>query len=118
MSDNLKYKEYIGVVNYSAESDVFYGNVLGINDTVTFEGKSTKELKEAFKDSIEDYIETCKALGKSPEKSYKGAFNVRVGVDLHKKAAITASRYKISLNEFVKKAIDLAIRNENQLFSK
>ena len=115
MQDHLTYKDYIGTVSYSAESDVFYGKIQGINDTVTFEGKSTTELKNAFKESIDDYLETCESLGKNPDKTYKGVFNVRVNKDLHKRAALAASRKQISLNDFVKKAIAFALNHESDL---
>lgn len=113
MSDFLTYKGYHGTVAYSSVDEVFYGKVFGINDLVTFEGSSVHELKESFKESIDDYLETCKQLGKQPDKTFKGSFNVRVSKELHKKAAMIASQKSISLNDFVKKAIDSAISNEN-----
>lgn len=113
MSDFLTYKGYHGTVAYSSVDEVFYGKVFGINDLVTFEGSSVNELKESFKESIDDYLETCKQLGKQPDKTFKGSFNVRVSKELHKKAAMIASQKSISLNDFVKKAIDSAVSNEN-----
>jgi predicted HicB family RNase H-like nuclease len=49
MSDTLNYKDYISSVQFSAEDEVFHGKVLGINDLVTFEGKSVTELKKLLK---------------------------------------------------------------------
>ncbi len=85
MNNILQYKSYYASVHFSAGDEVFYGTILGINDLVSFEGSSVKELKKAFKDAVEDYLETCLAIGKVPEKTYKGTFNVRVPVTLHKK---------------------------------
>ncbi|MDB5120755.1 MAG: HicB family protein [Sphingobacteriales bacterium] len=103
MIDSLKYLDYTATVHYSADDEVFFGKV---NDLITFEGTSVSELKDAFKESIEDYLETCKSLKKSPDKSYKGVFNVRVPANLHKKAAMFALQHHVSLNDFVKTAID------------
>lgn len=54
---------------------------------------------------IEDYLETCKELGKEPEKPFKGAFNVRTGRDLHKRVVAAARDRGIKLNELVKTAL-------------
>jgi predicted HicB family RNase H-like nuclease len=76
---------------------------------VNFEGASVKELKKAFHEAVEDYLETCKELGKEPNKTYKGTFNVRITTDLHKEAANFAAIHNISLNDFVKTAISYAL---------
>ncbi|MDB5014128.1 MAG: HicB family protein [Daejeonella sp.] len=115
MIDSLKYLDYTATVHYSADDEVFFGKVIGINDLITFEGTSVLELKNAFKESIEDYIATCNSLKKSPDKSYKGVFNVRVPVNLHKKAALFAMQHHVSLNDFVKTAIDYAVNNESEI---
>ncbi|WP_445956255.1 type II toxin-antitoxin system HicB family antitoxin [Yeosuana sp.] len=115
MSDFLTYKGYFGTVNFNSDDEVFYGKVFGISDLVNFEGSSVKELKESFEESIDDYLETCKELGKQPNKTFKGSFNVRVSMELHKRAAIIASQKRISLNDFVKKAIGYAVLHENAI---
>lgn len=105
MSDLLKYKDYLGTVQYSAEDEVFYGKVHAINDLVSFEGDSVNELKKAFQEAVDDYLQTCEELGKKPDKTFKGSFNVRISPELHRQAAVYASDHSISLNELVKQAI-------------
>ena len=104
-SNILEYKDFIGSVNYSDEDECFYGKIEGINDLVTFEGSSVKELKKAFKDAVEDYIELCKEQSKEPYKSVKGSFNIRIEPKLHYSAIFTALKKGISLNQFVAEAI-------------
>jgi predicted HicB family RNase H-like nuclease len=101
----LEYKEFIGSVNYTDEDECFYGRIEGINDLVTFEGASVKELKKSFKAAVEDYIELCKELNKEPYKSVKGSFNIRLEPKLHYSAIYTALKKGISLNQFVTEAI-------------
>ncbi|CAN5228525.1 type II toxin-antitoxin system HicB family antitoxin [soil metagenome] len=115
MGNNLQYKEYIGTVEFSAEDEVFYGKVYGIKDLVTFEGRSVRELKKAFREAVDDYLETCAKLKKSPDKTFKGSFNIRLSTDLHQKAAFIASRKSITLNEFIKKAVSYAIIHEGEV---
>jgi len=105
MKDVIKYKDYLGSVHFSAEDEVFYGKIEGVNDLVTFEGKTVRELKQAFMEATEDYDELCKKTGKSAEKSYKGSFNVRISPDVHRDAARKSIELGISLNQFVEKAI-------------
>ena len=106
MKDILIYKDFYGSAHYSTDDDVFYGKIEGINDLVTFEGKSVNELKQAFHDSVEDYIKICKETGKSIYKSYKGSFNVRIDPDIHLRAAQKALILGISLNQLIQKAIE------------
>jgi len=115
MTDYLKYKDYLATINYSAEDDVFHGRIFGINDLITFEGTSIAGLKKAFQEAIIDYLETCREIGKAPEKSYKGVFNVRVPANLHKKAALVATKNSITLNEFVKAALMYAVDHEKDI---
>ena len=115
MNDILQYKGYYASVHFSADDDVFFGKLLGIDDLVNFEGASVKELKKAFHEAVDDYLETCKELDKEPNKTYKGSFNVRISTDLHKAAAVFASVHNISLNDFVKTAIDYALQHKEDV---
>ena len=112
MINSLNYQDYTATITYSAEDEVFFGKVIGLNDLILFEGTSVAELKQAFAEAIEDYLETCKNLGKSPDKAYKGSFNVRVPASLHKRAALVASQHHVTLNDFVKTALAYAVENE------
>jgi predicted HicB family RNase H-like nuclease len=115
MSNILTYNNYSGSVDFSAEDNVFYGKIIGINDLVNFEGVSVAELKASFEEAVEDYLETCKKLKKEPEKTFKGSFNVRVPSELHREAFIIAQKNKITLNELVKKSLKYAVEHEKEL---
>jgi predicted HicB family RNase H-like nuclease len=117
MNDILQYKDYFATVHYSAGDEVFYGKLLGINDVVTFEGATVKKLKEAFHEAVDDYLETCKEVGKDPEKMYKGSFNVRVSSELHRKAALVSSIRNMSLNDFVKYALDFTLSHADEVLT-
>jgi predicted HicB family RNase H-like nuclease len=115
MNDILQYQNYYASVHFSADDEVFYGKILGINDLISFEGASVKELKASFEDAVEDYLETCATIGKTPEKTYKGTFNVRVSSTLHKEAATFAAVHNITLNEFVKRALSFTLHRKNEI---
>ncbi len=115
MNDSLQYKGYYANVQYSAEDDVFFGSIVGINDLVSFEGTSVKELKQAFYEAVDDYLETCKAQNKEPDKTYKGSFNIRISSELHRQAAIVSAGKNMTLNDFVRYAIELAVNKSTKL---
>ena len=110
MSNLFKYGEFLGTVQYSAEDEVFYGKILGVDDLVTFEGSSVRELKKAFKDAVNDYVNACNLIGKSANKSYNGTVNVRMPIELHKKAAAVAEERGISLNELVRLGVERMVK--------
>jgi predicted HicB family RNase H-like nuclease len=106
MSDVMTYKGYIGSVRYSEEDEVFYGKIAAINDLIMFEGTSVKDLKKAFYEAVDDYLATCKEMGREPQKPFKGSFNIRIPKDLHRRAAKKATMMGISLNQFVQRALE------------
>ncbi len=106
MSNTMRYKEYIGSVNYEDESGFLYGKIEAIDDLITYEATDVQEIKAAFREAVEDYILLCSETGKKPGKSYKGSFNIRLSKELHQKAAVQAANKGISLNQLVKEAVE------------
>lgn len=112
MTDKLKYKDFIGSVHFSADDEIFFGKIEGINDLVTFKGTTVSKLKKGFKEAVEDYLELCEETGKEIFKSFKGSFNVRIHPKLHSKAFELATLNNKTLNQFVKEAIEDKIGQE------
>ena len=102
----LTYKGYTGSAEFSAEDNVFFGEVLGIKSLISYEGDSVAELKADFEGAIDDYLAECSARGITPEKPYKGSFNVRISPQLHAGAATYAKAHHMTLNAVVAKALD------------
>ena len=113
MKNYFEYKGYMGTMEFSADDKVFFGRLHGINDLVTFEGTSVTELETSFKEAVSDYLETCHLLNKSPDKVFKGSFNVRVPKELHKETVLLAAKKGINLNEIVKIALSYIVKNED-----
>lgn len=104
--NTLKYKGYIGSVAFSEKDNVFFGKIEGIDGLVNFEGESVKELTDAFHEAVEDYLECCKEEGIEPHKSYSGSLNIRISPEVHSKIAILAKQAGISINAFIKSAVE------------
>ena len=111
MNNNMKYKGYWAEIKYSDEDECFWGKIEGLKNTlILFEGNNVKDLKKDFKDSIDSYLEDCKANNEIPEKQCKGSLNVRLGVDLHNKAKMKSIEKRISINELIKEAVQLYLK--------
>lgn len=65
----LSHKGYNGSIETSVADDTLHGKILFINDLVTYEAQSVAQLKAEFADAVDDYLETCSAIGKKPEKT-------------------------------------------------
>ena len=101
----MEYKGYLGTVEYDAGAKIFHGDIINTRDVITFQGTTVKEIEQAFRESIDDYIAWCKEEEVEPEKPYSGKFNVRLSPELHRQTAILAKKRNMSLNSFVEKAI-------------
>ena len=102
----LKYKGYTGYVEFDEESGIFHGEVLDLRDVVTFQGKSVEEIKKAFRDSIDDYLEFCKERNEKADKPFSGRLMVRLPPRLHRKVFISARREGKSLNQWIAEKLD------------
>lgn len=106
MNSMLEYNGYHASIEYDAEDNLFIGKVFGITDSLNFHGTSIEELKNTFSQCIDNYLELCEKIGKNPEKEFKGTFNVRISPELHKRVALEAAKQKITLNQYVSKALN------------
>jgi len=97
----MEYKGYIGVVEFDDEAGIFHGEVVNTRDVITFQGKAVAEIKKAFRESIDDYLEFCKQRGEEPDKPFSGKLVLRMKPSLHRALAVEARRGKKSLNSLI-----------------
>lgn len=105
MNNIMEYKGYIGSVEFSEKDGVFYGKVQGIRSLISYEGTNASELVDDFHGAVDDYLALCSEENTVPEVAYKGSFNVRLGQELHRRAAIFAITHEQSLNKFIEEAV-------------
>ncbi|MDJ0686879.1 MAG: type II toxin-antitoxin system HicB family antitoxin [Xenococcaceae cyanobacterium MO_188.B32] len=101
----MNYKGYEATVEFDNEDRLFVGRVINTRDVIVFDGLSVDELEQSFHAVIDEYLEDCQSLGKTPDKPFSGRFNLRISSELHRKAAIEASKRDISLNTLVEQAL-------------
>lgn len=105
MNNIMEYRGYVGSVEFSEPDGVFYGKVQGIRSLISYEGTTARELVDDFHGAVDDYLAACEAEGTAPELAYKGSLNVRLGEELHRRAAIYAMTHRQSLNSFIEEAV-------------
>lgn len=106
MNNTMEYKGYVGSVEFSETDQILFGKVQGIRSLISYEGTTVSELIEDFHGAVDDYLALCAATGSSPEKAFKGSFNVRFkNPDLHRKAAVYAYNHSVSLNSVVEESV-------------
>ena len=110
----MEYKGYFTKVEFDDEANIFHGEVINLRDVVTFQGETVDELRKAFHDSVDDYLEFCAARGEEPEKPYSGKFVVRVEPELHKTIAIQARKNGKSLNSWVHDTLSKVVKDITQ----
>lgn len=105
MENTMEYKGYVGSIEFSEEDGVFFGKVQGIRSLISYEGTNASELITDFHGAVDDYLDLCEKEGQVPESAYKGSLNVRLGSELHKRAAVYAISQQQSLNSFIEEAV-------------
>ncbi len=108
----MEYKGYIGKVKIDDEADILYGEVINVCDVITFEGTSVDEIRKAFRESVDDYLDFCSQRGEPPEKPFSGKFVIRLPAELHRKAYIQAKLEDKSLNGWVTEVLQTVLQNQ------
>jgi len=97
----MNYKGYAARIEYSEEDGLFVGHIAGIRDVVGFHGESVKELRGAFEEAVDDYLDTCAKLSRVPQKPYSGKLSLRIKPELHASVAVKAELAHKSINQWV-----------------
>ena len=64
-----------------------------------------------FEQSIDNYLELYQKIGKNPYKEFRGTFNVGLSPEIHRKAALAAKMQKMTLNQYIAKAVESSFEN-------
>lgn len=107
--NTMTYKGFAARVEYSEDDECFIGHIAGIRDVIGFHGESVAELRTAFNEAVDDYLDTCNKLGREPNRPYSGQFRLRLEPELHARAAMVAEARGKSLNSWVSDAIEKSI---------
>lgn len=96
----MNYKGYFAKIEYSDEDQCFVGHIAGIKDVVGFHGDSVAELRAAFEEAVDDYLDTCTRLERAPQKPYSGKLMLRIPPEIHAAVATAAEISGKSINQW------------------
>lgn len=108
--NTMSYKGYAAKIEYSDEDQCFVGHIAGIQDIVGFHGESVTELREAFVEAVDDYLETCARLNRAPQKPYSGKLMLRIPPEVHAAVAIAAEVSGKSINQWATETFTEAVQ--------
>lgn len=114
MTSTLKHKGYTGTIEIDTDAERLCGQVLFIRDLIVYEAYTLPELRRNFESAVDDYLASCAADGTTPEKPASGTFNVRIGPELHAQAVIAAHHADLSINEWMKRAVQAQLLSEGE----
>ncbi len=107
--NTLNYRGYTAKIEFDPDDNILFGNIIGIRDTVGFHGESVSELKSAFHEAVDFYLESCKKAEREPNKPFSGKFMVRVDSSLHGEIAAAAARSEKNLNKWVTDTLERSL---------
>jgi predicted HicB family RNase H-like nuclease len=108
MNNVMIWKGYSARVEYDDEDGILFGQIAGIRDGVGFHADTVEGLRTAFHEAVDDYLATCAAIGKEPQRPYSGKMMFRVSAELHRKAALAAELAGKSLNQWAEEVLSRA----------
>jgi predicted HicB family RNase H-like nuclease len=96
-------------IEYDSDTDLFRGEILGLNGGADFYGANPEELRQEFKRSLDVFLEVCKEKGIEPRKQFSGKFNLRIPPELHERLAMAAQAQGKSLNSLAQEALEKSV---------
>jgi len=97
--------ERAAIIEYDDEDRLFVGRVINTKDLILFDGISVEELEQSFHNVIDEYLEDCQTLNKTPDLPFSGELNLSISPNIHKKVAIEAQKKGVSLNSFIEEIL-------------
>lgn len=70
--NTLNYKSYTARIDFDDRDNILVDRLLGIKDVIAFHADNVTDLRTAFEESVDDYLEACEAIDKAPEKNRDG----------------------------------------------
>lgn len=105
MSSTMTYRGQTARVEFDARDNILVGRLVGITDVVSFHADSVAELRAAFEEAVEDYLDTCAKIGKAPQQAASGKLMLRVPPDVHGAALVAAQAAGTSLNQWAARVL-------------
>ncbi len=97
----MSYKGYVGRASVDTEARIIFGRVVNSRDVITFQGESVAEAEQAFRDSVDVYLEWCAEDGDKPAGPGPIKFAVYAAPETYFALVEEAKDRGLSLNDLV-----------------
>ena len=101
----MEYKGYIATIEYDDSVGLLHGSVVnsGSYPVANCEAPDVDTLNEEFRISIDEYLAMCEEDGVEPLRpsSTSLILNLHLGLDLHRRVAITAARNHQTIDDWI-----------------
>lgn len=111
MLNTMKFDDYLAVINYDPDIDMFRGEFVLLNGGADFYAKDIAGLRKEGEKSLKVYLDMCKEEGIEPKKSFSGRFNLRISSELHAQLSARAATENMSLNNWIERQLDQVVHN-------
>lgn len=101
----MTYKGYAATADFDADDMILVGRLTGVDDNISFHAEDGKAFIAAFHEAVDDYLETCAKIGKTPQKPYSGKVMFRIDPTVHAQAALAAQLTGKSMNAWGEEAL-------------
>lgn len=109
MINSMTYKGYSARIEYDDADAILVGHISGIRDIVGFHADSVADLRIAFEQAIDDYLDACVQLGQTPDKPTNGKILLRVDPEIHRAMLIASELKGKSLNQWAAEVLQQAV---------
>ena len=106
----MEYHGYRAAVKFDDDAGIFHGEVIDTLDVITFQGETVVELRQAFADSVDEYLTVCAERGRMPDKPFSGRIPLRVSPAVHRAATAAARTEGKSLNAWLAETVERAVQ--------
>lgn len=108
MMNTMTYKGYAAKIEYSDDDLCFVGHVAGIRDVIGFHADNVAELRKAFEEAVDDYLEYCASQGREPLRPASGKISLRISPEVHSAIYVAAEVSGKSVNQWINDTLSKA----------
>ena len=112
-ANTLQYKNYTASVVYTNAKDSLTGKVLGMNDLPAFSARTVDGLKDAFHQTIDEYLLDCQEKHTEPARAFTGNITIRIEPSAHEALSLYAISQGVVLTKVLKSAIYEYLENHD-----
>lgn len=106
MEKPITYKGYCAKIEYSDEDECLTGRISNISHPVIFRGDSVQEIRLAFEEAVDAYLDSCAQRNEEPEKPSDDRKVVRVSPALHSILSMVAKSENKSVNTWLAETLN------------